>query len=117
MTPACLSDDWTFCPEREDISAEFTRLLTAAQEGYCVFNPGPKHGQPARATHRTTPAPARATHRTTPAPAARAGSVASVPFMITRTMRAQLLAQGVSQERIRSLTPAEAQELLQNKKS
>ena len=33
MTPACLSDDWTFCPEREDISAELTRLLTAAQEG------------------------------------------------------------------------------------
>ncbi|MDF0516515.1 alpha/beta hydrolase [Bradyrhizobium yuanmingense] len=33
MMPACLSDDWTFCPEREDISAEFTRLLTAAQEG------------------------------------------------------------------------------------
>ena len=33
MIPACLSDDWTLCPEREDISAEFTRLLTAAQEG------------------------------------------------------------------------------------
>lgn len=33
MMPACLSDDWTLCPEREDISAEFTRLLTAAQEG------------------------------------------------------------------------------------
>ncbi len=33
MMPVCLSDDWTFCPEREDISAEFTRLLTAAQEG------------------------------------------------------------------------------------
>jgi dienelactone hydrolase len=33
MTPACLSDDWTLCPERGDISAEFTRLLTAAQEG------------------------------------------------------------------------------------
>jgi dienelactone hydrolase len=33
MIPASLSDDWTLCPEREDISAEFTRLLTAAQEG------------------------------------------------------------------------------------
>ncbi|MFT4117385.1 alpha/beta hydrolase [Bradyrhizobium sp.] len=33
MIPACLSDDWSFCPEREDLSAEFTRLLTAAQEG------------------------------------------------------------------------------------
>src|SRR4051812_15898471 len=33
MIPACLSDDWILCPEREDISAEFTRLLTAAQEG------------------------------------------------------------------------------------
>src|SRR4051794_41215155 len=33
MISACLSDDWTLCPEREDISAEFTRLLTAAQEG------------------------------------------------------------------------------------
>lgn len=33
MMPACFSDDWTLCPEREDISAEFTRLLTAAQEG------------------------------------------------------------------------------------
>lgn len=33
MIPACLSEDWTLCPEREDISAEFTRLLTAAQEG------------------------------------------------------------------------------------
>src|SRR5690349_21684301 len=33
MIPACLSDEWTLCPEREDISAEFTRLLTAAQEG------------------------------------------------------------------------------------
>ena len=33
MMPACLSDDWTFCPEREDISVEFTRLLAAAQEG------------------------------------------------------------------------------------
>ena len=33
MMPACLSDDWILCPEREDISAEFTRLLTAAQEG------------------------------------------------------------------------------------
>lgn len=33
MIPACLSDDWSLCPEREDISAEFTRLLTAAQEG------------------------------------------------------------------------------------
>ncbi|MGY4289554.1 hypothetical protein ACVWXO_008820 [Bradyrhizobium sp. LM2.7] len=33
MIPACLSDDWILCPEREDISAEFTRLLTAAQDG------------------------------------------------------------------------------------
>ncbi|MBR0849686.1 dienelactone hydrolase [Bradyrhizobium diazoefficiens] len=33
MMPACLSDDWTLCAEREDTSAEFTRLLTAAQEG------------------------------------------------------------------------------------
>src|SRR4051794_21558997 len=33
MIPACLSDDWILCPEREDISAEFTRLLAAAQEG------------------------------------------------------------------------------------
>ena len=33
MMPACLPDDWTLCPEREDISAEFTRLLAAAQEG------------------------------------------------------------------------------------
>ena len=33
MIPACLSDDFILCPEREDISAEFTRLLTAAQEG------------------------------------------------------------------------------------
>src|SRR5207237_8906463 len=33
MIPACLSDDWILCPEREDISAEFTRLLTEAQEG------------------------------------------------------------------------------------
>ncbi|OAF17905.1 MULTISPECIES: S9 family peptidase [Bradyrhizobium] len=33
MIPACLSDDWTLWPEREDLSAEFTRLLTAAQEG------------------------------------------------------------------------------------
>jgi dienelactone hydrolase len=33
MIPACLSDDWTLWPEREDFSAEFTRLLTAAQEG------------------------------------------------------------------------------------
>ncbi len=33
MIPACLSNDWTLCPEREDISAEFTRLLAAAQEG------------------------------------------------------------------------------------
>jgi dienelactone hydrolase len=33
MIPACLSDDWIPCPEREDVSAEFTRLLTAAQEG------------------------------------------------------------------------------------
>jgi len=33
MMPACLSDDLILCAEREDISAEFTRLLTAAQEG------------------------------------------------------------------------------------
>jgi dienelactone hydrolase len=33
MMPACLSDDLTLCEEREDISAEFRRLLTAAQEG------------------------------------------------------------------------------------
>lgn len=33
MIPACLSDDWTLWPEREDLSAEFTRLLAAAQEG------------------------------------------------------------------------------------
>ncbi len=33
MIPVCLSDDWTLCPEREDISAEFKRLLTGAQEG------------------------------------------------------------------------------------
>src|SRR3569623_942764 len=33
MIPACLSDDFILCAEREDISAEFTRLLTAAQEG------------------------------------------------------------------------------------
>jgi dienelactone hydrolase len=33
MIPASLSDDWAFGPEREDLSAEFTRLLAAAQEG------------------------------------------------------------------------------------
>lgn len=33
MIPACLSDDWTFWPERDDLSAEFTRLLAAAQDG------------------------------------------------------------------------------------
>ena len=33
MIPACLSEDWTFWPEREDLSAEFMRLLTAAQDG------------------------------------------------------------------------------------
>ncbi|MES1148232.1 MAG: alpha/beta hydrolase [Bradyrhizobium guangdongense] len=33
MIPACLSDEWAFWPEREDLSAEFTRLLAAAQEG------------------------------------------------------------------------------------
>src|SRR3954471_9546241 len=33
MIPACLSDDWILCPEREDISAEFTRLLTPAPDG------------------------------------------------------------------------------------
>ena len=33
MIPACLSEDWLRCPEREDNSAEFTRLLTAAQDG------------------------------------------------------------------------------------
>lgn len=33
MIPACLSAEWTFWPEREDLSAEFMRLLAAAQEG------------------------------------------------------------------------------------
>jgi dienelactone hydrolase len=33
MIPACLSEEWTFWPEREDLSAEFMRLLAAAQEG------------------------------------------------------------------------------------
>ncbi|GLR84880.1 alpha/beta hydrolase family protein [Bradyrhizobium iriomotense] len=33
MIPACLPDDWAFWPEREDLSAEFMRLLAAAQEG------------------------------------------------------------------------------------
>ena len=33
MIPACLSEEWSFWPEREDLSAEFMRLLAAAQEG------------------------------------------------------------------------------------
>jgi dienelactone hydrolase len=33
MIPACLSEDLTFWPERDDFSAEFMRLLAAAQEG------------------------------------------------------------------------------------
>jgi dienelactone hydrolase len=33
MIPASLSEQWTFWPEREDLSAEFMRLLAAAQEG------------------------------------------------------------------------------------
>lgn len=33
MIPACLSVEWMFWPEREDLSAEFMRLLATAQDG------------------------------------------------------------------------------------
>jgi dienelactone hydrolase len=33
MFRACLSAEWVFWPEREDLSAEFIRLLAAAQDG------------------------------------------------------------------------------------
>ena len=33
MIPACLSAEWALWPEREDLSAEFIRLLAAAQDG------------------------------------------------------------------------------------